>query len=103
MIVRGWKARATAANAPAYRALLEKDVFPKLRSIDGFAGADLLERRDDDGVEIVVMSRWASMEAVRGFAGAAPDRAVVEPDARAVLTSFDETVAHYDIAAEAAP
>jgi hypothetical protein len=54
-------------------------------------------------VEIVVMSRWASMEAVRGFAGATPDRAVVEPAARAVLTSFDECVAHYDIAAEAAP
>jgi hypothetical protein len=31
------------------------------------------------------------------FAGANPDIAVVEPDARAVLSSFDETVRHFDV------
>jgi hypothetical protein len=37
------------------------------------------------------------MEAVRKFAGAEPEKAVVGPEARAVLISFDEFVSHFDV------
>jgi hypothetical protein len=37
------------------------------------------------------------MEAVRRFAGDEPERAVVEPAARAVLSDFDESVRHYEV------
>ena len=103
MIVRVWQAEATRDKAPAYRAHLESSVFPQLRALDGFVGAELLEHADDDRVEILVMSRWDSMDAVRGFAGAEPGRAVVEPHAQAVLTSYSDTVRHFEIAAEARP
>jgi hypothetical protein len=39
------------------------------------------------------------MEAVRGFAGATPDRAVVEPEAQAALVRYDTEVRHYELVA----
>jgi hypothetical protein len=48
-------------------------------------------------VEIAVETRWASMAAVRGFAGESVERAVVEPEARAFLRSFDEVVTHAEV------
>jgi hypothetical protein len=37
------------------------------------------------------------MEAVREFAGVKAEKAVVEPEAQAVLTSFDESVTHFEV------
>jgi heme-degrading monooxygenase HmoA len=97
MILRMWKARSTARQATAYIQHATKKVFPKLRTIEGHRGEYLLRRQAEDGVELVVLTLWDSMEAVRRFAGPEPDKAVVEPEARAVLTSFDEYVTHFDV------
>ena len=37
------------------------------------------------------------MAAVARFAGAEPEKAVVEPEAEAVLTSYEKVVAHFEI------
>jgi hypothetical protein len=37
------------------------------------------------------------MGAVRKFAGAESEKAVVEPEARVVLTSFDQSVTHFEV------
>lgn len=37
------------------------------------------------------------MEAIRKFAGAEPEKAVVEPAARAAPTGFDDSVTHYEM------
>jgi hypothetical protein len=37
------------------------------------------------------------MEAVRKFAGVKAEKAVVEPEARAALTAFDESVTHFEV------
>lgn len=101
MIVRVWQARATAQNAGAYRRHLERNVLPELRTFPGFSGVRLLERHHKEDVALIVMTSWQSMDAVRAFAGSDPQRAVVEPEARAVLASFDDRVAHYDVTLEA--
>ena len=100
MIVRVWKARAKAEKAAAYRAHLDSHVFPTLRSLSGFLGADLMERVDDDEIELIVTSRWQTLSAVRGFAGDTYEKAVVAPAARKLLSSYDEDVAHYEVTAE---
>jgi hypothetical protein len=43
------------------------------------------------------MTVWDSMTSIRKFAGAEAERAVVAPEAKAVLVSFDEFVRHYEI------
>ncbi|MGE0815790.1 MAG: antibiotic biosynthesis monooxygenase [Vicinamibacterales bacterium] len=97
MIVRCWRGRTTADNAPRYRAHLLDHVVPALRGIPGFQGARLLQRPHGAGVEVLVMTEWASMAAIRAFAGDTPDVAVVEPEARAVLDDFDRHVEHFDL------
>ena len=57
----------------------------------------MLRRELEHGVELVVLTLWESMEAVRRFAGAEPNQAVVEPAARAVLASFDDYVTHFEV------
>jgi len=101
MIVRMWRAVATRDNAPEYRRHLEQLVLPQLQELPGFLGVTLMQAERGDRVEMVVSSRWESMDAVRAFAGSVPERAVVEPAAKAVLVEFDDHVSHYDVALEA--
>jgi heme-degrading monooxygenase HmoA len=104
MIVRVWKARATAEKIAAYRAQLLDTVFPTLQSLKGFIDGQLLERPSEEGgIEIVVQTRWTSMEAVRAFAGDAFENAVVAPGARALLITFDDMVTHFEVKAELKP
>lgn len=100
MIVRSWRARATAANTPRYRAHLLGHVVPVLQDLAGFQGIRLLRRPVGEFVEIVVQTEWASMDAIRGFAGADPSVAVVEPEAQAVLEEFDRHVDHFEVVDE---
>ena len=100
MIARVWSARATSANAAAYLQHFSEAVLPVVRAIGGYSGATVLESEDDGVVEIVVITRWTSLDAVRAFAGEPIDRAVVNDEARAVLQSFDERVRHYYVAVE---
>ena len=97
MILRMWRARATISRAGDYIRHATTVVFPKIRAIEGHRGEYLLCRDVEDGVELVVLTLWDSMVAVRGFAGPEPNKAVVEPEARAVLTSFDEYVTHFEV------
>lgn len=93
MILRMWHARATVENSGKY----VEHVFPALSAIEGHRGAYLLRRAVDGAVEFVVLTLWESMEAVREFAGVKPEKAVVEPEARAALTAFDESVTHFQV------
>jgi len=87
MIARRWRAWADGpAQANAYVAHFEGTVRPQLEGTDGFMDATLERVQDPGGrTEVVVVTRWASMDAVRSFAGDEVDVAVVEDEARAVL------------------
>jgi uncharacterized protein YciI/heme-degrading monooxygenase HmoA len=97
LIVRMWKARSTVAKASHYIEHATTRVFPALEAIDGHRGAYLLQRPVESEIEIVVLTLWESMGAVRKFAGAESEKAVVEPEARVVLTSFDQSVTHFEV------
>ena len=97
MILRIWRAYAEASVADRYPRHLIDKVRPELEKIPGYRGLFLLERHREDEVEFVVQTLWDSMDAVRTFAGADHDRAVVEPEAAAVLLRFDEHVDHYEV------
>jgi len=102
MIVRIWRGREKKSETGAYRRHLETSVFPVLKTLPGFLGASLLQRNHADGAEVIVLTRWASMRAVEAFSGPDPQKAVVEPQARAVLSSFDDTVTHHEVVTELA-
>ena len=68
-----------------------------LRAVDGYAGATLLQRRASAGVEIVVITWWRSLEAIRACAGTDIDAAVVADEAASLLTRFDRRARHYTV------
>src|SRR5262249_49971131 len=81
MIARLWSAKATPSQALAYADHLKNHVLPAMRMVDGYAGAMLLERQADGAVEIIVITRWRSLDAIREFAGADLDEAAVADEA----------------------
>lgn len=116
MIVRLWTARAAQSDVAKYLRHFRTSVEPGLVALPGFLGAEVLvgamdageghassaakrtEGREEEVVELVVATRWASMDAVRGFAGPTPYLAVVDPAAAAVLESYDRLVRHFTLA-----
>jgi heme-degrading monooxygenase HmoA len=99
MIVRKWRGRAPTGKPDAYAEHFNKAVLPELRGIPGFAGAMLLRQAKPDGFEFLVLTMWESVDAIKAFAGADHERAVVEPGAVAALEEFDATVEHYELIA----
>ena len=69
MIARFWTAKIAQAHAHAYADHLKSQVLTTLRKVDGYMGAKLLERETSDGVEIVVITLWQSLDSIRRFAG----------------------------------
>jgi heme-degrading monooxygenase HmoA len=98
MIARIWRGRATAGNAPAYVRHFAETVVPALEALPGHRGASLLQREVDGEVELVALTFWESRAAIEAFAGSDISRAHVEPQARAVLVSFDDFADHYEVA-----
>jgi len=97
MIERVWSARTTREGARAYADHFRRVVVPELGAIAGYRGARLMEREQDGGIEIVVVTRWQTLDAIRAFAGNEIDRAVVHDEAAALFTDHDRTVRHYGI------
>ncbi len=97
MIVRTWRCWATIAGADTYAAYLTGTVFAGLQEIVGHRGAQMLRREADGRIEFVAISYWDTVEAIQQYAGADISRAMVKPEARAMLAGFDEVVQHYDM------
>lgn len=99
MIARVWHGWTTPQSAGAYEALLRDEIFVEIegRRIPGFRSIRLLRRDTGAEVEFVTIMEFASIAAVRAFAGDDYESAVVPPKARAVLSRFDTRSQHYEV------
>jgi antibiotic biosynthesis monooxygenase (ABM) superfamily enzyme len=98
MITRLWRGWTPAPEADAYERFLLTELFPSMRTIAGFQGADVLRRRDGDEVSFVTLTRFDSLEAIRAFAGDEYETPVLEPQALALLSRYDDHAQHFDTA-----
>jgi hypothetical protein len=96
MICRIWHGWTTAANAEAYAQLLTTKILPGIHRVAGYRGAYLLRREAGAEVEFVTITLFESMDAVRAFAGADYEVAVVPPEARALLARFEQRSQHFE-------
>jgi heme-degrading monooxygenase HmoA len=97
MIERVWSARTTRNGALTYAEYFRRAVLPELSAIRGYRGARVLERELNGGIELVVITRWQTLDAIRAFAGEELDRAVVHDEAAVLLTDYDRNVRHYGV------
>jgi heme-degrading monooxygenase HmoA len=100
MIIREWRGRAAPSKAEAYPDHFRANVLPELHRVPGFLGACLSRRQFDGAIEFLVLTRWRSIEAIRGFAGSDISKAIVEPGGAAALLDFDASVQHYEVIEE---
>lgn len=94
-IFHGWTPRERADD---YQRHYETEVSDHLRSVSGFAGAQLLRRDEGEEVLFTSITWFADLAAVRGFAGDDYERAVIEDAARAAFNRWDERVTHHEVA-----
>jgi len=99
VIARHWRGVAHAGRAQDYEQHLRAETFPLLHRIPGFVDAAILKRTVADGVEFLIVTRWQSMDAIRQFAGADPEAAVVLPVVEAMMVDYDHRVTHYEVVA----
>jgi antibiotic biosynthesis monooxygenase (ABM) superfamily enzyme len=97
VIARVWHGWTPAQSADAYEQFLRTKMFPSIHRVPGYLGADLLRRDAGDEIAFITITRFESLESVRAFAGEDYEQAVVEPEARALLSRFDERSEHYEV------
>ena len=100
MIARVWHGRTRRENADAYQELLATTILPGIDRVRGFRSAELFRRDAGDEVEFMTITRFASLDAVREFAGDEYEVAVISDEARRLLSSFDERVLIYELPLE---
>ena len=99
MICRLWRGWTTPDNADAYERIVRGEVIPGIeaRRIPGFKHIDLMRRIDGDEVEFLTLMWFDSIDAVKAFVGDDHEVAHVPEPARAVLSRFDQRVAHFEV------
>lgn len=98
MIARIWHGWTAPADADAYEELLRSTILPGIEGREGYRGAYLLRRIEDEGeVEFVTITTFDSMDAARAFSHDGERGAVVPDEARELLTHFDLRSVHYEM------
>jgi antibiotic biosynthesis monooxygenase (ABM) superfamily enzyme len=99
MIARIWHGWTKPADAKAYEKLLRDEILPSIaaQNIEGYRGAELFIREDDDEVEFVTLLRFDSMDAVTEFSGPETSKPVIFPKAEELITRMEQA-RHYRIA-----
>jgi hypothetical protein len=98
LISRIWHGWTIPANASAYQQLLTTEILPGIaaKNLPGYHGAHLLRRDLDGEVQFVTILWFESLDGVQAMSGEDYEVAYVPPEARAVLSRFDERSQHFD-------
>jgi heme-degrading monooxygenase HmoA len=97
-IARTWRGWVRTEDRDAYVDYVERTGIAQYRETPGNEGAWLLTREAGDGrTEVVTLSLWTSLDAVRGFAGDDVGAAVFYPEDERYLVDREEQVTHYAV------
>jgi hypothetical protein len=97
VVVRMWRGAVRSEDRDAYVDYIEQTGMQEYRKTPGNIDAWMLTRDLPGSItEIVTVSRWQSLEAIKGFAGAEIERAVFYPEDDRYLVERDTTVRHYN-------
>jgi len=97
MIARVWRGWTKRSDADEYAKYTRQVGLSAYRATPGNRGAWILQRDVGDRTEILTLSLWESVDAVRGFAGDDISRAVFYPQDDRFLIEKELTVEHYRV------
>ena len=95
-ILREWRAEIRRATSTAYVEYVRATGIAEYRRTPGNLGAVVAVRDiDETRSEIVTLSWWTSLDAIRAFAGEPPDRARYFPEDPRYLLTRPDYARHY--------
>jgi heme-degrading monooxygenase HmoA len=97
MIARVWRGITLKEKADDYLAYLQETGLRDYAKTPGNRGVTVLRRNQGEHCEIMLISLWESMDAVRAFAGENPERSVYYPEDDQFLLQMEPLVRHYDV------
>lgn len=97
MITRVWRGKTSLDKAGPYAAFLERTAYDDYGGVEGNRGWILLRRATADAVELMFVSFWESMDALRTYTGGDPERPKYYPEDRAALLELPDAVEHYEV------
>jgi len=99
MICRLWRGWTTPENADAYERIVRTEVIPAIeaRRIPGFHHVDLMKRDIGGEIEFRTLMWFDSIDAIKNFMGEDYTVSHVPIEARAVLKTFDDRAAHFEV------
>ena len=99
MICRLWRGWTSPDDADEYERIVRTEVIPDIeaRRIPGFRHIDLMRRDLGGEIEFQTLMWFDSLDAVISFMGEDYSLSHVPLEARAVLNSFDDRAAHYEV------
>jgi heme-degrading monooxygenase HmoA len=98
MIARIWRGITLKEKADDYLAYLHETGIKDYAKTAGNRGVTILRRDQGEHCEIMLISLWDSMEAVRAFAGENAERSVYYPEDEHFLLQMEPLVRHYTVA-----
>ena len=98
MIARMWRGATTRADAAVYARYVADTGLVAYRATAGNRGAHILQRDVGELTEIVTLSFWDSLDAIKGFAGDDIERAVFYSEDDRYLVEGDLSVTHFQVA-----
>lgn len=99
MIARIWQGCTRPGMGKAYMSYLEQTGLKEYRETKGFKDVFVLTREIEGTTEYLLITLWEDMEAVRGFAGPEPEKAVYYPEDDRYFPESEckPYVRHYDV------
>jgi hypothetical protein len=100
MIMRIWRGITPKEQGDAYLEHLQQTAIPALAGQAGQRGAWVLRRIQGDHCEFQLLTLWASMDALRAFAGEQPERAIYFAEDDKYLLDMEPLVRLYEVVDE---
>ena len=99
MICRLWRGWTTPEDADSYERIVRSEAIPGIeaRKIRGLRHVDLMKRDLGGEIEFQTLMWFDSLDAVKAFMGDDYTVSHVPAEARAVLNSFDDRAAHFEV------
>lgn len=103
-IMREWRGVIRRSQRDEYVEYIRQTGLDDYRATAGNLGAAIAVRDlDDERTEVITLSWWTSVDAIRAFAGADIDLARYYPKDDEYLLERPRTVQHYEFHGEAGP
>ncbi|HET7292909.1 MAG TPA: DinB family protein [Vicinamibacteria bacterium] len=103
MIARVWDGATEAGRGDEYTEYLRRTGVADCASTEGNRGVYVLRSVADGQARFRFVSLWDSMDSVRRFAGAEPEKARYYPEDERFLRTLTPQVEHYEVAIAAQP